>query len=197
MPPVGVQDWCLGAQRLFLFLDSELNKLQIVCPWVKEEIFGLVLNSVHRKLYKLNMYDFGRCCISTRFGGGMRIWEYSFETLHLEFKMDALWQQCYLNCLCNSLSLFTAFLLWLVMHYMFYIGIKYQTHLADLSHKTLRSVVKSKVLSQVLKTEAVRVLDIFSSFTLWKKKEWYTKQVTELGAYSKLLLTLTIKTKKL
>lgn len=30
-------------------------RLQVVCPWMREEIFGLVLNSALRKLYKLNM----------------------------------------------------------------------------------------------------------------------------------------------
>lgn len=55
MPPVGVQDWCRGAKRLFLFVDSELNKLQVVCPLMREEIFGLVLNSALGKLSKLNV----------------------------------------------------------------------------------------------------------------------------------------------
>lgn len=55
IPPVGIQDWCLRAERLFLFLDSELKKLQVVCPWMREEIFDLVLNSALRKLCELNM----------------------------------------------------------------------------------------------------------------------------------------------
>lgn len=124
----------------------------------------------------------------------MGVWEYNFEPLCLEFKLDALWQQCYLNSLCNSRSLFTALLIWLVMHYVFHKGSKIQTDsFADLASENVCSVVKSKVLCQVLKTEAKRVLDIFRPFMSWNKKEWYTKQMTELGTYSILLLHQSLK----
>lgn len=81
-------------------------KLQVFCPWMREEIFGLALNLVVRKLHKLNTEVFGRCCVSITFGGGMGAWECKFETLHLEFKLYALWQQWYLNSLPLSATLF-------------------------------------------------------------------------------------------
>lgn len=80
------------------------------------------------------------------------------------------------------------------MHYVFHKGSKIQTDsFADLASENVCSVVKSKVLCQVLKTEAKRGLDIFRPFMSWNKKERYTKQMTELGTP----VTSIIKTKKL
>lgn len=90
--------------------------------------------------------------------------------------------------------IFIAFLIWLIVHMCFKNGVKYQTDsLVDLASETVCFVVISKVLCHVLKKEAKRVLDIFRPFISWNKREWYTKQMTERGTSSTVLLHQSLK----
>lgn len=84
------------------------------------------------------------------------------------------------------------------MYYMFYKGIKYQTYsLGRFSSKDCLVCSKEqsvKLGSEDRSSKSFRYIEPIYPLT---KREWYTNQMTELGAYSTLLITLTIKTKKL
>lgn len=122
MLPAGVQDWFSERERLpSSGQRTELEvKLQVVCLQMREEIFDLVLNSVVRKLHKSNTQVLADAVLLPDLEEEWRA-ESTTETLHLEFKLESLWQQCF-QTLLATLSLFTAVLIWLIMHYVFHIG---------------------------------------------------------------------------
>lgn len=84
------------------------------------------------------------------------------------------------------------------MHYMFYIGIKYQTYpLGRFASEDCLVCSKKQSVKSGSEDRSNKSFRYIQPIYPLRKKEWYTKQMTELGACSTRLLTLTIKTKML